>query len=288
MAILLEILPALQAGLTPDTVVALMVPPEPSAFDYASGVLQILVLIVGFFALGAMALLAITLRKSVVALQSTVDRLTTDIRPLLMQATRLTEDAHDIVKTVRREVDRLSDATGQVSERLLDVSDLAAQRIDDVNALLTVLQDQVQDTALSAVAAVRGLRVSAAGIGDALTGNAPRSVSRRIAMRAARIKAREEDQPLFDDEDEEVVSDEADLEYDVEIEDHLDDDDIDDDDDDIDDDIDDDDDGEAERDVDDAADIDTDADVDERPYYATDDAAPPQPRTRSTSKRRNQ
>ncbi len=208
MAIELEILHLLQVGAIPDTVVTLVVAPDPTAFDYAAGTLQILVLVVGFFALATGSLLAITLRRSIVQLQSTVDRLSADVKPLLSQATRLTEDAHDIVKTVRREIDKMADATSEISERLRDVSDVAEQRIDDVNALLTVLQDQVQDTTLSAVAAVRGLRVSAAGIGDALTGNASRSVSRRNAVRAARINARREAQPFFDDdEDEDLLDD---------------------------------------------------------------------------------
>lgn len=283
MAIELEILHLLQAGVIPDTVVTFLVPPDPTAFDYASGILQILVLLVGFFALAAAALLALTLRKSIVALQCTVDRLTSDTKPLLLQASRLTEDAHDIVKTVRREVDKMADATGEISERLRDVADAAEQRIDDVNALLTVLQDQVQDTTLSAVAAVRGLRVSAAGIGEALTGNAPRSVSRRIAGKAARINARRAEQPFFDgDEDEDDPANDFPDDFPEDLADDI----VDDLTDDVGDDVDD---GDDEPDAEDTLD---DAD---RPYYAMDDESSegvddedvPRPRSRSARTRRH-
>jgi uncharacterized protein YoxC len=158
----------LQSGVIRDTIVTLLVPEPRTAFDYASGTLQILVLIVGLIALGAMGALSLTLRKSVMALQATVDRLAVDVKPLLHQATRVSEDAHDIVKTVRREVDRIADATAEVSERLLDLSDAAENRIDSVNALLDVMQDEVQDTAISAAATLRGARVGAAALGAVL------------------------------------------------------------------------------------------------------------------------
>ncbi len=264
MAIELEVLLALQAGAMPDTVVSLIIPPEPTLFDYASGTLQILVLVVGFFALGAMAFLALTLRKTVLALQATVDRLTADSKPLLHQATRLSEDAHDIVKTVRREVDKLADVSGDVSERLQDLSDAAGERISEVNALLDVLQDEVQDTALGAVAAARGLKVGAVALGAALVGSGGRS-SRRPKARpqSPRIRARDnddDDAPLFDEDTD--VDDELEALHDDLV------DDVDDGVDDVDDDIDDDDD-DASRpyfdDVDDDRDASDESAVPRRP-----------------------
>ncbi len=220
MAIELEVLLALQVSAMPDTVVSLVIPPELTVFDYARGTLQILVLVVGLIALTAGALLAVTLRKSIIALQATVDRLSIDIKPLVHQATRLSEDAHDIVKTVRKEVDKLADATGEVSDRILDISDAAEERIDQVNALLDVLQDEVQDTALGAVATARGLKVGAAALGAALMGNgrgtAKRQRRKKMRKQSPRIRARDNaDTPLFEHdndavnaEDELVVRDE--------------------------------------------------------------------------------
>lgn len=200
-------LPLLQSAVTRDTVVALMVKPETTAFDYASGTLQIVVLVVGLFALIAMGLMAITLRKTIASLQTTVDRITADTKPLLHQATRLSEDAHDVVKTVRREVDRLAEATGEVSERILDLSDSAEARIDEVNALIDVMQDEIQDTALSAAAAVRGVRVGAMALGAALGRGGKKK--RRPVRKSPRIRARDEeasDEPFFDEDDEDELS----------------------------------------------------------------------------------
>jgi hypothetical protein len=160
----------LQVTFARDTIVALTMPAERTLFDWASGTLQIVALLAGTAALVAMAASALALRRAVTTLQGTVDRLAADAKPLLHQATRAAEDARDVVKLVRAETEKLAQATGAVSARVLDVTDTAADRLDQVNALLDVLQDEVEDTALSAAATVRGLRVGAVALGAALGG----------------------------------------------------------------------------------------------------------------------
>lgn len=218
----------LQAAVIRDTIVTILVPEPRTAFDYASGTLQILVLIVGLIALGAMGALSLTLRKSVMALQATVDKLAVDVKPLLIQATRVSEDAHDIVKTVRREVDKIADATSEVSERLLDLSDAAEDRIDSVNALLDVMQDEVQNTAISAAATLRGARVGAVALGAVL------GLRGRDAEDSAPTDA--DDGDALDDEydalDDHLAAGDEDLDDDADedVDDELDTDDLDDDD----------------------------------------------------------
>ena len=164
---------------TRDTIVTLTMPAERTAFDLASGTLQILVLIAGLVALVAMAASAIALRTAIHKLQETVDRLAADAKPLLAQATRVSEEARDVVKLVRAEAEKVVAVTGDVSDRLLDVADAAEQRVDRVRALLDVLQTELEDSTLSAAATVRGWRVGATALGDALAGR--RARGRRTA-----------------------------------------------------------------------------------------------------------
>ena len=171
-ALLLLLQPA--APVTRDTIVTLTMPAERTAFDMASGTLQILVLIAGLVALVAMAASAIALRTAIQKLQDTVDRLATDAKPLLAQATQASEDARQVIQLVRSEAEKVVAVTGEVSERLLDVSDEAEERLDRVRALLDVLQTEVESTAISAAATVRGWRTGASAVGDALAGRGPR------------------------------------------------------------------------------------------------------------------
>jgi methyl-accepting chemotaxis protein len=152
-----------------DTIVALTMPAERTAFDVASGTLELVVLLVGAVALVAVAVTALALKRVLEQLQHTVDRLAADAKPLLHQAARTAEEARDLVKRVRTEADRLAEATGAVSQRLVDIAEAAGDRLDQVNALLDVVQEEVQATALSAAAAVRGVRVGASSLGAALS-----------------------------------------------------------------------------------------------------------------------
>jgi hypothetical protein len=168
---LLPLTPSLQqAAAARDTIVALTMPAERTLFDLTSGALQIVALLAGTVALIAVAVSALAVRRAVTALQGTVDRLSADAKPLLQQATRAAEEARDVVKLVRAETEKLAEASSAVSARVREVTDAAADRIDEVNALLDVLQEEVEGTALSAAATVRGLRVGAVALGAALGG----------------------------------------------------------------------------------------------------------------------
>jgi uncharacterized protein YoxC len=190
------------AAIVRDTIVTLTMPAEQTAFDLASGTLQIIVLLVGLVALIAMAMTALALKKVIERVEGTIERLATDAKPLLDQATRTTEEARDLVRRVRAEAERLAEATGSVSERLLDVSKAAGDRLDQVNALLDVLQEEVQETALSAAATVRGMRVGAVALGAALTGaSAVRRRATRSDSDVAADEAEPDDDDLFDEDD---------------------------------------------------------------------------------------
>lgn len=210
MVLSLGFMPLVQASVIRDTIVTLTMPAQRTAFDYASGTLQILVLVVGLIALASMALMTLTLRKAVVSLQGTVERLSADAKPLLSQATRVSEEVRDVVKTVRGEVNRIADASAELSERMLDLSDAAETRINEVNALLDVLQDEVEDTALSAAAAVRGARVGAVALGAAF------GLRKRPRPPSGKIDKAE--RSYFDDDDAARSDDDADGEYEEEDE----------------------------------------------------------------------
>lgn len=157
----------LQATTFPDTIVARTLP-ERGLLEWTGGVLQIVVLVLGVGVLIAMILLILSMRAGVKKLSDTVDRLVKDTQPLLTNANGIVTDAREVVAMVRTDVERITDAAGVLSEELLNAADVAARRVDDVNALLDVLQEEVENTALSAAATIRGVRVGASELSDGL------------------------------------------------------------------------------------------------------------------------
>jgi uncharacterized protein YoxC len=150
----------LQAAAFPDTIIARTIP-ERGMLEWTSGVLQIVVLSLGVGVLIATVLLILSLRAGVRKFNETVDRLATETKPLLASATAIAGDAREVVAMLRTDVVRVTDAAEALSEQLLAAADRTARRVDDVNAVLDVLQVELEDTALSAVSAIRGVRAGA-------------------------------------------------------------------------------------------------------------------------------
>lgn len=163
----------LQAATLPDTIIARTIS-ERGVFEWTSGVLQIVVLVLGIGVLIATILLILSMRAALHKFNETVERLTKDTKPLLASASAMVGDAREVVAMLRTDVERVTDAAEALSEQILDAAETTARRVDDVNAVLDVLQDELEDTALSAVSAVRGVRVGAGELTNGLSHPRPR------------------------------------------------------------------------------------------------------------------
>ena len=90
--------------------------------------------------------------------QLLVERVETDTRGILQRVTGLADEAAAMGATVRRDVERLSAAGGAIGDALVDATDTTRRRVDEVNAVLDVLQNELEDIALSVASWLRVLR----------------------------------------------------------------------------------------------------------------------------------
>lgn len=157
----------LQAAALPDTIVARMVP-QRDLFDWTSGILQIIVLLLAVGMLIALILLALSVRAGVQKVSEQIERLTSQTRPLIERATGIVEDAREVVAMVRTDVERLSETTDEIRERVVDAVENTTHRIDEVNAVLDVLQTKLESTAIGTVSAIHGVRVGARALARGL------------------------------------------------------------------------------------------------------------------------
>jgi methyl-accepting chemotaxis protein len=180
--------PLLQVTALPDTVLTKIVQ-DPSVFDYASGTLEILVLLVGAIALSTLVWSLIVFTRTIRRLEKTIKTMADDSRPILKHATAIADDARKTVASIREDVGRVTEAAALVSEQLLDAAEVTARRIDEVNAVIDVVQDELEQVAISSVAAMRGVKVGATEMASALGGRqngrhrVPRSVREELASR---------------------------------------------------------------------------------------------------------
>ncbi|AMW04855.1 DUF948 domain-containing protein [Gemmatimonas phototrophica] len=144
----------------PDTIIARTIP-DRGVLEWTSGILQIVVLLLAVGALVVFILLLAALREGVKKLNASLERIATDTRPILANANAIVGDARDMVATVKRDVQVVSDAAAAVGDTILDAAEITAQRVDEVNAVLDVIQDELEETAITAVTAIRGVRLGA-------------------------------------------------------------------------------------------------------------------------------
>lgn len=152
--------PLLQAVSLPDTIVARTIP-DRGVLEWTSGLLELLVLLLAVGALIGLILLLAAMREGVKKLNGTLDRLVDDTRPLLTDARAVVADARDMVATVKRDVSHMSGAAAAMGDTIRDAAEVTAQRIDEVNAVLDVVQAEIEETAITAASAVRSVRLGA-------------------------------------------------------------------------------------------------------------------------------
>ncbi len=99
------------------------------------------------------------------ALEQSLLRLQRDTKPLLETAKSIVSEAGQVAVRLRTEVDGIVETSQDVRERVLNAADAAEDRLIDLEALLDVLQNEVEDTALDVAAALRTTRRGSAIFG---------------------------------------------------------------------------------------------------------------------------
>lgn len=170
----------LQVASLPDTIITRTIP-DRGVLEWTGGLLQILVLLLAVGALVSLILLLRAMRDGVKQLNAALARITSDTRPMLANANAIVDDARAMVATVKRDVSAVSGAAAAMGDTLRDAADITAQRVDEVNAVLDVVQAELEETAITAVAAVRGVRLGAQEMLAHLPGRGQKRRSRREA-----------------------------------------------------------------------------------------------------------
>ena len=92
------------------------------------------------------------------AVQRVAELLERDARPTLDSARRLVDDAQHVVSSVRREAEDIVDSSQDVRERMQRLLKRTEERLQDLDALIDVVQYEVEETALDVAAALRTTR----------------------------------------------------------------------------------------------------------------------------------
>ncbi|MBC8089594.1 MAG: hypothetical protein H7Z40_20210 [Phycisphaerae bacterium] len=173
----------LQVAILPDTPTVRVIRGETTWFDITSGTLQLIVLVLAVLVLAAIAWVLLAVKKGLDAVKGTVEKLAEQSRPLIKQANDIAGDAREVVAMLRTDVERVTNAAGELSEKLLDVAAVTERRMDDINAVIDVVQEELEETVLSTAASLRGVRMGGRAIAGALAPRQKKS-SRALSDRS--------------------------------------------------------------------------------------------------------
>ena len=90
---------------------------------------------------------ALDVKRSARQMKGTLDEVRVKVDPILFRAQSVADDVQEMTSTAKREVNRVGSSVDRVS-----------QRIDDLAALVEVVQDEVQKPLLKSVATLSGAR----------------------------------------------------------------------------------------------------------------------------------
>ena len=111
-----------------------------------------------------MIVLGRSILRIVKNLKNVEDALTTigqDARPALDRARAIGENLNFLVMSVRKEVERVGDTISLANDRLEEALEAADERVQELGALIDVVQTEVEDTVLTATSTLRGIRTGA-------------------------------------------------------------------------------------------------------------------------------
>ena len=191
-------LPAVQ-----DTVLMRQIPGEPSLLDQVTSVAST-VLTISFLVLTvALVPAAWNFRKSYKRINELLDRVYGDINPLMRHASSIADDVNYITTSVRVDMQQINQTIATANTRLTEAIAMTEDRIREVNALLIVVQEEVEDMFVSTASTVHGVRVGASVLRD---GVLPRPLDVEVEVEAG-AETLDEEYDAYDDLQDTEVTD---------------------------------------------------------------------------------
>ncbi|HEX5830145.1 MAG TPA: hypothetical protein VFY16_04130 [Gemmatimonadaceae bacterium] len=145
----------------PDTQVIKQVTTDPGLFEkistIAGGLGSIMLVILAIGLIPA----ALNFRRFFLRVNELLDRFYGDITPLVHNASAISDNVNYVTTALRSDVRQVTQTVAAANHRVLAAMKATEQRIQELNALLDVVQEEAEAMFVSGAATVRGLRAGA-------------------------------------------------------------------------------------------------------------------------------
>jgi uncharacterized protein YoxC len=142
----------------PDTIYTKQIVAEPGLWEKitsaASGVMTITVIVLTV----ALVPAAWNFRKSYKKISDMLDKIYGDINPLMRHASAIADNVDYISTSIRVDVQQVSQTVAAVNQRLQEAVAGAQDRMNQLNALLDVVQEEAESAFLTTASTIRGVQ----------------------------------------------------------------------------------------------------------------------------------
>jgi uncharacterized protein YoxC len=142
----------------PDTIYTKQIVAEPGLWDkitsIASGVMTITVIVLTV----ALVPAAWNFRKSYKKISDMLDKVYGDVNPLMRHASAIADNVDYISTAMRVDVQQVSQTVAAVNHRLQQAVGAAEERINQLNALLDVVQEEAESAFVTTASTIRGVQ----------------------------------------------------------------------------------------------------------------------------------
>ena len=196
----------LQAGAVRDTMFVVQQKPGWQHWVEALAAVAQIVLALALLLVGIGLLFAALRVKALMKkLEEQGQKLRVDLAPAIHNVTTVTENASQVSKAVRKDVDRLSASVTAATEKLKGAAEMAEQRVGEFNALIGVVQEEAEQLFIGGASALRGVRAGSETFRRFRTGE--------LEYLGELTVEEDEDGYDEDDEDDEDDADEIEVEF---------------------------------------------------------------------------
>lgn len=146
-----------QVAAASDTLLARVVGAELTALQKVLAVAQIGLVVLAYVMVGALVFAALKVAKSIDAAKDKLEDVRSDVHQLIGKADAIVTKADSMVESVKSTVDGVTDTVKRANRRAHAAASDLADRVDEFNRTLSLVQTETQDGVIAALSAIKGV-----------------------------------------------------------------------------------------------------------------------------------
>lgn len=157
-----------------DTVFTKQIAEDPSWWDRVTGIASFVLTLTVLALAAALIPAALNVRKTQRKISDMLDRIYGDVNPIMRHVSSITDNVDYISTSLRVDVQQVNQVVASTNQKLLKAAELAEDRINELNALLEVAQQEIEAVFVASVSTIKGVGTGAATLAKARSRKARR------------------------------------------------------------------------------------------------------------------